>query len=47
MNPDLSDLANSSIRLKIRNATDFMSAMLKRYSATTRLKIDLPFCCDY
>ena len=45
--PDLSDFANSTKRCMKRKATDFMSGMLSRHPATTRLHIDLLFCGDY
>ena len=45
--PDLSDFANSTKRCIKRKATDFMSGMLSRHPATTRLHIDLLFCDDY
>ena len=45
--PDLSDFANSTKRCMKRKATDFMSGMLSRHPATTRLGFDLLFCSDY
>ena len=45
--PNLSDFANSTKRSMKRKATDFMSGMLSRHLATTRLHIDLLFCGDY